>query len=392
MNICFITGTYHPKIGGAETYVKTIAEGLAALNHNVILITDGLNVNTSKVEVLNGVKVVRALDYWNDVNDPTKVRWEQMYFSLLSDIKTILQNERVDIIHTNSLDTALLGIMISQSIGTPLVCSFHEQEPEMDPFGEGKCKLVFSNDLVNKFIAGSDFYYQKALTFGANPNKAELIYHGIDTDFFSKKDKFEAKSYFNVDLSSPLVVSAARLKERKGLLELIKAISEVKRTIPDIKLVIAGSRNSASDAYAQSLYNKIQHLELNDNVTIMENLSFKDMPNLFSAADVVVQPSHAEGLGLSLLEAMCIGKPVIGTDIVGFREILVHESNGIMIPPKNVSAISNEIIRLLTDQHLKDCLSKSARIYVQENFDIKNTILKTLDIYEDLLKEYTVVK
>lgn len=385
MKICLISGTYHPKIGGAESYIRMIAEGLVKKNHEVIVITDGVNVPADPMETINGVKVYRLVDYWQLITDPTKVRWEQMYFSLLSDIAPILKQENIDLIHVNSLDTVILGSMVASSIKVPLVCSFHEQEPEKDPFGDGKCQFIFSNGWVDKFIAGSQFYYDKATRFGVDEKKIQLIYHGINLNQFSPKNKTEMRIKWGIGMDTPTIVSASRLKERKGLLELIRAIGLVKTSVPKVHAIIAGSRNSASSEYADSLYAEIKRLGLEHQVEIMENITFESMPELFAVADLVVQPSYSEGLGLSVLEGMAMCRPVIGTQVVGIQEIITDGEDGLLVPAREVKPLAEAIISLLKDETKRSSLAQKGRQLIENKFNIDLMLGQTLDIYRELI-------
>ena len=83
MSICFLAPNFHPIIGGAETYLSTIVEGLTKKGVEVLVITNGKDVDAPYKENIRGTDVLRLTNYWGRLTDPTKVRWEEMYFSLL---------------------------------------------------------------------------------------------------------------------------------------------------------------------------------------------------------------------------------------------------------------------------------------------------------------------
>lgn len=389
MNICMLTGTFHPIIGGAETYLRTIAEGMYRAGHNVIVLTDGTESKLPQQELLEGIQILRASSYISLLHAPDKIRWEQMYFGLLSEFHSLLAGKKIDIIHANSLDCAIIGSMLALSLHIPLVCSFHEQEPENEPFGEGKCRLVFSKLPVDIFIAGSQFYIDRTKTYDVPTSKARLIYHGINlTTFYphSVDETQKAKSAMGIEHNNIFVVCVGRLKQRKGLLELVQALRIVKDTFPNIQALIAGSCNSASREYANTLYQEIKNLGLTGNIRIDETLVFDDMPDLYAAADIVVQPSYAEGLGLAILEAMASGKPIIGSDTSGIREIIIHEHNGLLVPPKQVEPLADAIIQLATNHYFAKQLAEEGMALVKSLFDIRRTIHETDLIYHELVE------
>jgi glycosyltransferase involved in cell wall biosynthesis len=86
------------------------------------------------------------------------------------------------------------------------------------------------------------------------------------------------------------------------------------------------------------------------------------------AADLAVQPSHFEAMGLAAAEAMAVGLPVIATDTGGYRDFVRHEENGLLVPPQNVSALASAITRLMTDAPLRAALGRRARS-AGEQFD-----------------------
>lgn len=386
MNICMLTGTFHPKIGGAETYARTIADGMCKAGHDVIVLTDGVGLNCPRYEQMGDIQVLRASNYISMLDDPDKVRWQEMYFGLLDELCTLLGDRKLDVLHANSLHCAILGSMLALTLHIPLVCSFHEQEPENLPFGEGKCKLVFSYIPVEMFLAGGKFFFLKAQTYGAEEERLRLIYHGVDLKKFYPHIKVGMRSALGVSQEDFFILCVGRLKQRKGLLELVRALRIVKDVIPNIHLLIAGSCNSASRAYADIIHQEINDLGLVDTVGINESLTLDDMPDIYSAADLVVQPSHAEGLMLTILEAMASGKPVIGTTILGIQEIITHEVDGLLVPPKTIEPLAEAIVRLATNSDIAQKLAMAGLTRVRSHFNIERTIQETESAYLELIQ------
>lgn len=387
MRICYLAPAYHPIVGGAETYVKTIAEGMASRGHEVTVVTDNRENLEPYIE-LNGVRLFRVSKFWKDVNDITKIRWEQLYFSLLAEIGEIVDRNQFDIIHANSLDTSLLASMIGFDKNIPIISTIHEQHPEKEPVGKGKCDLVYQRSNIAKFIAGSEFYYNKALGFTV-PEKIQLIYHGVDSKKFypaTKKD-MSMREKFNIPEDAPLFLSAARLKERKGLLELIQAFSKVLETNSNAHLIIAGSCNSASREYADGLYKEIEIRNLKGKVQITEEITHEQMPFLMRASDIVVQPSHAEGLGLSVIEALATGKPVISTNIEGIIEIIDNSDIGCLVEPKNVESLSKACIEILANSIRRNELARNGYERFKNHFSLNNQLSQTESIYRGIIND-----
>ncbi len=131
---------------------------------------------------------------------------------------------------------------------------------------------------------------------------------------------------------------------------------------------------------------EIETLGLKQVVSIQEErFSWEEMPEVYAAADLVVQPSYAEGLGLSILEAMATAKPVIGTAVSGIQEIITHGKNGLLVPPKESDSLAHSIIYLLSNPGEAARLAANGYSFVQQYFSAERMIQETLEIYHEIL-------
>lgn len=124
---------------------------------------------------------------------------------------------------------------------------------------------------------------------------------------------------------------------------------------------------------------------LSRDAKIVEDFVHLDMPNVFNAANAVVQVSHAEGLGLAVLEGMSCMKPVITTRASGIEEIIREREICLEVPPKQVEPIAEAIVTLAADRQLQDRLAKAGCRHVNENFSVHQMVKKTENIYMDML-------
>jgi len=120
-------------------------------------------------------------------------------------------------------------------------------------------------------------------------------------------------------------------------------------------------------------------------VQIDETLSLDDMPAFYRAADLVAQPSHAEGLGLAVLEGMACGKPVVATDVFGIQEIITHEQDGLLVPPCQVEPLAEAIVRLAADPAERERLAAGGLATMKARFDILRQIEETERAYREVL-------
>ncbi|MGW4365709.1 glycosyltransferase family 4 protein [Nocardia takedensis] len=378
MKVCLLTSAFHPRVGGAETYAKVLAAGLVDRGHEVVVITDGHEIPPHTA--LPGIDVRRIDTSAALFEAGTRVLWEQMAFGLLPDLDAA--SEGADLVHANSHDTAILAAMIGASRGIPVVATFHDQAPEDGPLGVGRSRLVYRHLPIDAFLVPSRFYADKARTFGADPARVELVYLGIDPRRFDDGDRREARRGLGLTESGSLTVCAATLKPRKGLRQLIAAFAAVHREHEDARLLIAGAAELTTRDYADAVRADIAAHGLGEVVRIEEGFTHDDMPTVFRAADIVVQPSLAEGLGLALLEGMATGRPVVGTDITGINEIIEHEVNGLVVAPDDPADLATALTRLLSDSGLAAKLAAAGCATARTAFTRDRMIEETIARYE----------
>jgi glycosyltransferase involved in cell wall biosynthesis len=366
-------------VGGAETYARSLASGLVAAGHEVTVITDGSRVDRPADELDHGVRVLRLSAFAQRLGAKDKVLWRLMQFSVFDDIAALLGDEPYDIVHANSYETLIQASMLALDVEVPLVASLHEQWPEREPFGVGRCRLAYQHLPVAAYLAGSTYYVDKALTYGADPARVHLVYHGIDVDAFTDDLRVTGRRRLGVPDDRLLLVCAGRLYERKGQTYLLDALPEVVRQVPNLSVVLAGAVSSFE--YEAGLRRQIIDLGLDDVVMIREDLVLDDMPMLFAASDLVVQPSLAEGLGLSVIEAMAAARPIVATSVTGIAEVLTSGVDGVLVPARAPGPLAEALVALATDPATGRRYAAAARATAEHRFSRARMVRATCDVY-----------
>lgn len=162
-----------------------------------------------------------------------------------------------------------------------------------------------------------------------------------------------------------VVVSAGRLVPRKAMTKLIKAFTPVARRHPDWELRIYGT-----GPRAESLERSIAHLDVRSQIRLMGHTD--DLPAAFDEASVFASSSVAEGFPMVMLEALSKGLPIVGTDCPrGPSDIIRHGRNGLLVPNRDVEALSEALERVVADDELRAALGRQATLdaeqYLPEN-------------------------
>lgn len=185
--------------------------------------------------------------------------------------------------------------------------------------------------------------------------------YGVDVDAFGVQiDRDEARARLGLPLSRPVVLWRSRVAPEKDPATFVEAIGVLRRTGRELTAVYQGGEHEAMGAIADD---HGVDIHLADRVDDLH-----DMVWWYRAADVVVQTSHAEGLGMSPLEALACETPVVATDVGGLPEALDHGRCGILVPPGDVAATADAIGRLLDDPDLRTAFGRNGREHVVTNF------------------------
>lgn len=388
LSICLLAPLFYPILGGSETYTLMLALGLQKRGHKVTVVTDHRELRVPQIEHYQGIEILRTQTYRSNLDGKGKVPWEECVFGLLADIHGLLQDRSFDLIHAQNQVSVFLGVMIKQSLGCRLICTMHEQYPEREAFGNGRSRIIYGHLPYDLVIAGSNFYQQQALGFGTPPEKVRLVYHGTDLNrFHPDLSGQKLRQRLGVTINVPLVIVSGRFSPRKGQRDFVLAMARVHQRIPEARGCLVGNVSSTSPEYFRLIRDEITNLQLTDIITVIDDeYGWDAMPDVYAGADLVVQPSYGEGLGLALIEAMACGKPVIGTDVTGIREVIVPGDTGLIVPPGDPERLSEAIVDLLLHKEKAMSLAASGLASVRKRFSFERMVTQIEQIYYDLCK------
>lgn len=215
--------------------------------------------------------------------------------------------------------------------------------------------------------------------------KAHLTFNGVDTKMFNprvKGTKIREKHKLG---DSPLVLFVGGLEPRKGLEYLIMAIEIVRRDVPDVRLLIVGKEAFSSTKGERNFFDHlVRRSRLERCVDFAHDIEESDLPGYYAACDVFALPSRMEGWGLSIMEAMACGKPVVATKVGGIPELVKNNSNGCLVNPGDTAALARRIIRLLKNRDDAEEMGREG-IKKARTYSWDKTAKKVKGIYKDIL-------
>jgi len=235
--------------------------------------------------------------------------------------------------------------------------------------------LRYFNDLkenVNVFHSPSRFIYNIAENFGLDNNK--IIYLPIDDKFLSKPIK-KKKTY-------PTVIFAGSISRQKGAHLLIPILVELKKSIKNVKLIIAGEGE-----LLQQLKEDTLRYDLSKNIKFLGFVSSEKMKEFYLSGDVFLMPSiWNEQFGLVGVESLACEVPVVASNVGGIPEWLSHNEYGFLVDANNIKEYASSVLKLLNNCNLRTRMGKKGREKVVQKFNsrifkknINNLILNLLN-------------
>jgi glycosyltransferase involved in cell wall biosynthesis len=298
----------------------------------------------------------------------------------INGIRRFLRATKPHIVHTFLLTASLYGRFAAILERVPIVIgtevNIYERKLFTHAVAEwllmaGTDRIVASADSVR------DFYVRQ---IHANPAKVDVIHNAVDfsqSHATMSRDQMRLSVGLSVDARVAGVI--ARLTEQKGHRYLFDALASTS-ALSDVHLLVIGG-GEERDALGR-------HVDANGLSSRVHFLGpRRDLGNLLAAMDVFVLPSLWEGLPLSMVLAMGAAVPVVATSVAGIPEVVNEGRTGLLVPPRDVTALGAALARLFADPALREQIGRDARASVLPRFGIDRYVQSVVALYDRLLGE-----
>jgi len=283
---------------------------------------------------------------------------------------TSKKNLKYDLIHSHYWMSGLAAEKLADTWDVPIIQMFHTlgklkqqvaqnaEEAEGDYRINGETRVI---ERADKIIASTSIEKEQLEgLYGADPAKIEILSPGVDLSRFYPIPPDEAKDYIGVPIDKKMVLFVGRIEPLKGIKTLLRAIGilrEDEKIGKDICLVIIGGeledKNGDESEEMKLLDCMREENDLQDTVTFLGKRSQDSLPYYYSAAEMVVMPSHYESFGMVALESMACGTPVIASHVGGLIHLVEDGVTGYHVPVEDPLALSQRISGLLQDKALR---------------------------------------
>jgi len=369
MKICFVLDDGLDRPDGVQQYILTLGSWFASKGHEVHYMVG----ETERKDIPNLHVLARNIRVRFNKN-----RLAMPLFASKKAIAELLVKEQFDVVHVQMPYSPQFAARVIARVParTAVIGTFHILPTGgLQHLGARALSLLTLSttrriDAVYSVSPAAQFFAENSMKI-----KSEVLPNAVDLSLFAAGKKLKRYT------KKTNVVFLGRLVERKGAMELIKAVNNLIKTdrFEGRQLILGGSGPLESKIRRYCLKHGI-----NDSIIMLGHVAEKDKKDLFATADLVVLPSkYGESFGIVVVEAIASGaRLVLGGDNPGYRYVLNNEEDA-LIDPRDVMAFSDRIDRLLTDETLAKKLQKEQREFIRR-FDVER-------VGDSLLKSYKSV-
>ncbi len=290
----------------------------------------------------------------------------------------LLRRERADVLHTHTLAAAnALARVAGRLARVPVVSHLHIA----NHFRPATRALLANLDNATARFAAALVAVsedtRRAYEEQGYPRRIRVVYNGVTA---TTADANGLREELSIPADAPLVAEVGRLCDVKGQRELIDAIA----LLPGARAVLVGADLELGGAYERALRDHADELGVTERVVFAGYRD--DAARVVAAADVLALPSWTEGLPLVVLEAMALGRPVVATAVGGTPELVADGETGLLVPPRDVAALTAALKRVLDDEGLRRRLGEAGRRRVAERFSSEAMTRDVLAVYDEVTR------
>jgi len=384
LSISHLHWGFPPIIGGVETHLTILLPTLVKMGHKVNLLTASFEGEKGR-DRYKGVGIFRQPIM--DLNWLSKRGVDGISGEVRVVFNNFINETKPDCIHVHNMHYfskihALTIQEIATKKGVPLILTAHN-------VWDDNLFLDLTNNIKwSHIITVSHFIKREIIGTGYDHKNITVIHHGIDQDIYSPKvDPQPVFKKYPILRGKKVIFHPARMGLAKGCDVSIKALRIIKERFPDVVLVLAGTKNIIDWVQSQQkdiayMVSLVEFLGLEDNVLI-DAFRLEEMPKLYAASSVCVYPSSvSEPFGLTMLEALSSGKPMVVTKTGGMPEIIKDGINGFIIPVKDFESLASRINCLLGNKELRERLGHTGRQMVEQQYTKEIVTENTLRLYK----------
>ena len=379
------------QFGGIVFLAVDLAREISELGHDVTIFTTDLDFTNGPNQFNKKLPRLEKFDKFKIIRTHT---WFSLkLFFINPGMYTQLKKEKPDIIHTIGLRSfqSIIAWLVSKKLKIPLIISDQSgltTHPFLNQSGKIlNCLYKIQNSIIQRIIKDSSLIsvaneYEKKIFSNINKNlKIKIIRNGVNLKSLVATQNFK----INYEIKNKYILFVGRFSESKGIETLIHAFhkSQQNSIMSDTILVIMG----VNFGYQEKMLNLIKNLKLSEKIMVIKNPPREDVISAYAQTEFLILPSHWELSPLVPLESFAFKKPVISSNAHGIPYTVIHNVNGILVEPENITELSNAILHLIENKEKCEILGNRGYDLVTKECNSVELAKATLHCYEDLLHD-----
>jgi D-inositol-3-phosphate glycosyltransferase len=405
-NIAFISEHASPlaDLGGVDTggqnvYVAQLAKFLAVGNYTIDVFTRWENADLPQVvDWQHGVRVIHIKA------GPITVIPKEELLPYMTEFKNSMlkfirdNNINYDLIHANFFMSALVAAKVKKALGIPYVVTYHAlghvrriHQGNSDKFPKKRLQIETSTAQQADFVIAECPQDKEDLMnhYGVPANKITIIPCGFNQEEFHPIEKLEARNYLKLQQNECLLLQLGRMVPRKGVDNVIKALGELKALGKKARLIIVGGEHEDPELMNCPEMNRLKNIATEkgvvDSIIFAGRKSREVLKYYYAAADIFITTPWYEPFGITPLEAMACGTPVIGANVGGIKYSVADGETGALVNPHSPSELATKIAELMTDTKRLKQMGINAILRVNQHFTWAKVAAKVHQLYQKTL-------
>jgi len=373
MRVALVTEFYYPHLGGVTEHVHNLAKVFNAAGHPTILITSSMARPTGTPD---------AHEYERDEPFVRRIGTSRVIYSsgsfarlttglgLRRQLRELFRREQIDLVHVHGGLAPTLGIMAplaAWDLPLPVVATFHSWFPKSHALQLLRRQAQWYVDRHAANIAVSQPVVEAHARY-VNTTW-EIIPNGVDTTFFRADGQRTIESFE----SQPRLLFLGRLDPRNGLETVLRAMPRILDHHPDAQLIVAG------DGPLRPVYERLAR-PMSKCVRFVGRVN-GNRPAVYASANLYLCPTTKASFGITLLEAMACGIPMVVSDITGFRELIGNGAEAVLVPNDAPEAWAGAVIELMGDP-LRQAAMGAAGLAKAQTFAWPTIARRIFAVYE----------
>ncbi len=350
MKVAFVSEYYYPLLGGITEHVHNLAVALSKRGHEVTVITHNLRPRKHH-HYPHGSVVFPVVRFGKGIPIYSNGSIARITVGkrLGADLGGFFEKERFDVIHAHSPLTPILPVVALRRSNAPVtVGTFHTYFDRSRGYAWLQKKAARHMDMMDaKIVVSQACVDALSRYFKTDYN---IIPNGVDPDYFSP----DAPAISDFDDGKLNLLFVGRFDPRNGLRTMIEAFKIVKSRFDNCRLIVVG------DGPLRPYYRSLASKKLARDIHFA-GLVNGGRPNFYSSAHIFCSPCTKASFGVVLLEAMSSAKPIVASNINGYRMVMQDGKQGILVGEKEPAAFAEALLRLLGDPDLRLQMGRAGR-------------------------------